>query len=208
MVCLQVLSSRGVNSSLEALVLRELADHGYSGPTDPCLLQTFELGSLERVLLELGTRLRTIFLTGMISKTSVKVRPCVCVCVCVCGCVLSKGVPNLFCVPSAGNRWSTIWIVRIPHPTPPPTSLPELGSLPRPGGVRPGPEQGRDRAARPQQLHRRIQPEAGGPDPRARDEGPRLHLPQREPPPAVGLRAGGAETFLPTGHMGILGNKK
>ena len=45
----KILAERGKNVTVEDLVLAALSKHGYSGPDDKCLLQSFELSSIERL---------------------------------------------------------------------------------------------------------------------------------------------------------------
>ena len=49
LLSVQILADRGKKVTTEDLVLNALEKHGYVGPSDSCLLQSFELSSLERV---------------------------------------------------------------------------------------------------------------------------------------------------------------
>jgi len=66
---LQALAQKGHKVTVEELVLDFLHGRNYTSKEDSCLLQTFEIGTLERVA-SLGTGLRTIFLAGTSNKTT------------------------------------------------------------------------------------------------------------------------------------------
>ena len=60
------ISGRGIDTTVEDLVLTALSKHGYSGPDDNCILQSFELSTLER--LKGRTQVKRLFLLKRPSK--------------------------------------------------------------------------------------------------------------------------------------------
>jgi len=64
----KILAERGKNVTVEDLVLAALSKHGYSGPDDKCLLQSFELSSIER--LKGRTGVKRVFLLKRAAKTN------------------------------------------------------------------------------------------------------------------------------------------
>ena len=65
---MKILPERGISVTVEDLILAALSKHGYVGPDDNCILQCFELSTLER--LRGRTQVKRIFLLKRIAKTN------------------------------------------------------------------------------------------------------------------------------------------
>ena len=63
----KILAERGNNVTIEDLVLADLSKHGYKGPDDKCLLQSFELSTMNR--LKGRTHVKRVFLLKRAAKT-------------------------------------------------------------------------------------------------------------------------------------------
>lgn len=63
----KIFKQRNLTVTAESLVLSALTKHGYTGPNDKCLLQCFELSTLERMKGQ--TELKRLFLLKRLAKT-------------------------------------------------------------------------------------------------------------------------------------------
>merc|ERR1712018_415460 len=63
----KIFKQRNINVTVQELVLSSLAKHGYSGPNDKCLLQCFELSTLEQIKGQ--TEIKRVFLLKRLDKT-------------------------------------------------------------------------------------------------------------------------------------------